>query len=299
MRSWFSLLVPFALTLAGCGGTDEGRLRLERPETSAVDRCRADQGYELLTMLDFEPTAGARLLDDCDPEFVTGCSFYFNYDTDTSPANPDQFLEEPGDGCVRLAVAEDAVVSTSPELGDSNLEPAPIEAERCGADGHALNIVTQNVGMCYGTDGRLGWGAALDVTFGPVLDASDWDGISFWVRQGAAGEKPAIIVQFVDPNTSGALTDPETNEPVCDATDSDPGQVPDSKKCDSFGTAVTLTDEWTFVPIRFDTLHQKGFGVVSPAGRLLTEEIVRMQIFMNAGDADFWMDDIALFRGPE
>lgn len=88
---------------------------------------------------------------------------------------------------------------------------------------------------------------------------------------------------------------------MCDASDPAIGQqaVPDSEKCDSFGTAVTLSDDWTFVPTRFGELKQKGFGVVSSLGRLKMDEINRMQIFMNAGSADFWIDDISLFRTVE
>ena len=75
--------------------------------------------------------------------------------------------------------------------------------------------------------------------------------------------------------------------------------IPDSEKCDAFGTAVTLTEEWSFVPARFAGLRQKGFGVPSVNGQLDTASISRMQILLSAGSWDFWVDDVALFRRVE
>ena len=304
MRVCLPVLGLLSLVSVACGGADEGRFAYVETETEDPEPCDADRGYEFLSVLDFEP----RVLDsgetavtlECNPDLGTSCSFYFNYDTASSPASPAQ-MRERGEDCVDLAVDADAVVTTSPRLGQSNtISSQLIPGGRCGADGYGLNIVTENVGMCYGADGRLGWGAALDVTFsGPPLDASDWDGIAFWIRKSEGGsQKPAFIVQFVDPNTSGT-EDPETGEPAtCDASDPSLGEqpVPDSEKCDAFGSAVTLTDDWSFVAMRFEDLAQKGFGVVSPLGHLKLDEINRMQIFMSAGSADFWLDDIALFR---
>ncbi len=297
------ILLPALVLLApaaGCGGADEGRPSYDPVhEFEAIDQCQVAEAYEFLPMLDFEPhmTGGDVSLNArCDPQFLSSCSFYFNYDVDSSPPNPSSGLDK-GDDCIERAVRKDAEVSTSPRLGAQSISGEEIDAERCGGTGSALHIVTENVGMCYGSDGRLGWGAALDVTFSPPLDASEWDGISLWVRQGEAGEKPAFILQFVDPMTIGTLD--EDDEPLyCEARDarSDGRPIFDFEKCDSFGTAITLPDDWGFVPIRFDTLQQKGFGELSELGYLQVDEINRMQILIDAGDADFWIDDISLFR---
>lgn len=296
MRADLPALVLLSCLGVACGGTDEGRFAYEAMDTSEVDPCRGDQGFELLSVIDFEPyeVSGASLSTNvqCNPELGSACEFYFNYDYRSSPPNTPRGYPR-GEDCVELAVAEDAEVTTLPRIGQATFQSQEIPDGRCGNAGHGLNIMTENVGMCYGTDGRLGWGAALDVTFAP-LDASDWDGIGLWIKRTPGSEKLAFILQFVDPNTAGA-DDPETGDSaLCDA--SDPSTAPDSQKCDSFGAAITLTDEWSFLAVRFDDLAQKGFGVVSPLGHLKLDEIIRMQIFMNAGNADFWLDDISLFR---
>ena len=323
MRTCLPLLVLFGCGgLVACGGSDEGRPAGASfgQKPAEVDYCSMDEGYEFFSLLDFEPHAveGESTLShnaQCNPEISDQCgglddqkqpqqqccSFYFNYDTASSPANSDLTRSLPrGEDCRQLAVPADARVFTSPRWAQSTIEAQEIEGGQCGQEGYGLHIITENVGMCYGSDGRLGWGATFDITFAQPLDATQWDGISLWVKNSPEGEKPAIIIQFVDPNTSGAQ-DPKTLEPTCDASDPALGQqpVPDSEKCDSFGTAVTLTKEWSFVPVRFDSLRQKGYGKVSPLGRLKTDEIVRMQIYMNYGNADFWVDDIALFRSAK
>lgn len=302
MRVCLPVLGLFSLVSVACGGADEGRFAYEETETEDLDPCDADQGYEFFSLIDFEPHAIAggdtSVNVQCNPELASSCDFYFNYDSASSPPNPSRMLDR-GEDCVELAVDTDAVVTTAPRLGQSSIDAQPVPDGRCGEEGYGLNIVTENVGMCYGADGRLGWGAGLDVTFSGPLDASDWDGIALWVRKDAGGsQKPAFILQFSDPNTSGT-EDPETGEPAtCDASDPAIGEqpVPDSEKCDAFGTAVTLSDDWSFVATRFEDLAQKGFGVVSPLGHLKRDEIIRMQVFMSAGSADFWLDDIALFR---
>ena len=301
MRPLLPIVVLFSLTGVACGGTDDGRFSYEETDTTAPDPCEVGSGYELLSVLDFEPrrvSGGVSAQLACNPDLPSSCSFYFNYDNASSPPNPALFGADGAD-CAEL-VDEGTEVTTQPRIG-SNIESEAIPGGRCGQDGSALHIVTENVGMCYGADGRLGWGAALDVTFaGPPLDASEWDGFAFWVKKSEGSSKPAFIAQFVDPNTSGA-ENPDTGEPSCDASEpaTGPPVVPDSEKCDSFGTAITLTDDWSFVAARFEDLAQKGFGVVSPLGHLKVDEINRMQIFMNAGSADFWIDDLSLFRETE
>lgn len=299
MRAYLPLVALFSLAGVACGGADAGRFEYDEPQGTAPDPCEAGQGYEFLSMIDFEPhriAGGTSVNVQCNPELGSSCDFYFNYDTQSSPPNPMRNLERGAD-CVELAVDDDAEVTTQPRVGQSTFEAREIPGGRCGTSDYGLNVVTENVGMCYGADGRLGWGAALDVTFG-ALDASDWDGIALWVKQTAGAMKPAFILQFTDPYTVGSQ-DPDTGEwLVCNASDPAVGSplVPDSEKCDAFGTAVTLTDEWSFVAVRFEDLAQKGFGVVSPLGQLKLDEIVRLQVFMNAGSANFWIDDISLFR---
>jgi hypothetical protein len=308
MRAYVPWLALLFLPQLGCGGADEGRPPDPRMPVSGgeggagFDQCKAAENYEFRTLIDFEPYQlpnGIGELARCDPGLTNSCSFYFNYDEASSPRNSAANLTR-GSDCQQLQVDEDEEVFTFPRIGQQSFPGQEMPDARCGEEGRGLNIVTENVGMCIGSDGRLGWGATLDVTFTPALDASDWDGISLWVKNDSRDGNASFILQFVDPYTSGA-EDPETGEPSCDASDPAVGQqpVPDHEKCDAFGTAITLPDEWIFVPARFSTLGQKGFGVVSPLGRLKQDQIARLQIFIDSGDADFWIDDIALFRAAE
>lgn len=300
MRAALPALALLSLAAVACGGTDDGRVEYEPVDDVELDQCKASKGYEFMSLVDFEPyqvPGGLSHQVRCNPEVP--CSFYFNYDEDVSPPNPTSQPAKPlGSDCQKLAVAPDAVVRTDPSWGAGSFDAKEIGGGRCGEEGSALNFVTENVGMCFDSNGQLGWGAALDITFRPALDASEWDGVSFWVKNSRHGETPAIIVQFADKYTSGTEAAGTDLEPYCDASDPMPDDPvkPDSTKCDSFGLAVTLAKDWTFVPARFEDMAQKGFGVVSPLGHLKTDEIVRMQILVDAGDADFWVDNISLFR---
>jgi hypothetical protein len=144
--------------------------------------------------------------------------------------------------------------------------------------------------MCFGSNGRLGWGGSIDVTLavsgpndpGPGnsegaggagssddnpdlpgsqgYDARAWDGISFWVKKTPGGTNGTLIVTIADPGT----TEPPPGTPGCSSVET----APDAEKCDAFGIAVTLSEEWTFVPALFRSMRQKGFGLPSPLGRL-------------------------------
>ncbi len=299
MRSALAFIVLLGQLAAGCGGADEGRPSNEPlPKRQKFDHCKAAEAYEFLSIVDFEPREVSNGISPrayCNPEVP--CSFYFNYDKARSPANPTTG-DPMGDDCIELLVDRDEVAFSQPRAGGAAPDGQPIGEGRCGEEGSALHVVTENVGMCVGSDGRTGWGASFDIDFSSVstLDASDWDGIAFWVKRGASGGVPAIIVQMVDRYSNGGL--PQSDPHYCNAADPATATEPifDSEKCDNFGTAITLTEEWTFVPARFEDMDQRGFGVVSPLGHLNTDEIYRMQIVIDAGNSDFWIDDISLFR---
>jgi hypothetical protein len=294
-------LVPLGfamnLGLVACGGSDDGRPSGEPESTEALDPCTADEGYEFQDVVNFEPREvgdPARLSYTAFCEATTPCTFYFNYDEAQSPPNPEADRMR-GPECLE-EVNPGALAFSDPVIEMSQVTGQPIEGGRCDTDTAGLRVIAKNVGMCYGPDGRLGWGAALDLNFTPVLDATEWDGIALWVRNSSAA-RIALNLSLADRYTSGA-ENPDTGEPYCKSMDPPAGQPPwrDSEKCDAFGVAVTLTDEWSFVPVRFASMRQKGFGVPSEHGLLDTETISRMQILMSAGTWDFWIDDVALFR---
>jgi hypothetical protein len=298
---FFPVVGPLGLALVACGGEDEGRPSGEHPSTAPLDPCTADDGFEFQNIVNFEPREQGGNVNPnvaCDPTIP--CSFYYNYDDVQSPPNPGHTMPLPRGAECEMQVDPDAVVFMEPRAKQSTFRGQEIEDGRCDMATSGLRVIAENVGMCYGPDGRLGWGAALDITFTVALDATEWDGIGFWIRKSTAG-KVAVNVSVADPFTSGGAINPVTGVAYCNAMDPPAGTppIPDTKKCDAFGIAVTLTEEWSFIPARFGAMRQKGFGVPSVLGYLDTEHISRVQVLMSAGSWDLWLDDFALFREPE
>jgi hypothetical protein len=286
-----------ALAISACGGEDNGRPSLTRDtDVPAVNQCAQDDGLEFRSLLPFELSGGF------DPTRATcgegvGCSFYFNYDLTQSagteaplPRCPDATTDPPTPTCPEGALTETSVaVMGTPAVSE-------LPEARCGEAGHAWHFTAKDLATCLRHETfKIGWGGALDVTFTPdVLNAADWHGISLWARRGQGASGQALILSVVDQFTSGvtcASSDP--------ALQCDPTAIPDSSKCDPFGVVITLRDEWTFFAIEFDDMRQKGFGKPSPNETLDTSGIIRMQFLMAAGDWDFWIDDVSLFRRPQ
>jgi len=301
-----ALIRLFSCSIAGaaaaCGGSsDVPRPSGERVLAAAVDQCALAATYtdtDLITSFD-----SVNGLTQCGKPPDLRCTFYQNEDTAHAPE--DEFGQK-GSDCIDEInrdgqLVESGVVETLTRQTEMT--------DRCGAGTSALHFVGTNVSMCYGTNGRHGWGASYEIDFGTQstkapIDASQWDGLAFWVKKGAGPSQRALIVLAVDTfaaNFQGATEpDPLTGAPVsCVSADplQDPLPEPDSPKCDPFSAGVTLTDDWTFVPIRFADLRQKGFGVPAPDGLDLTK-LLRIQFLVNAGDWDFWLDDVSLFREP-
>lgn len=314
MSCWSRLLLlPALLTvgagLGACGGEDLTRPEAERPIAEDPDYCAiaADEAteYRLLTSFDSMGGNSAARCGTDDPPF--SCQFNFNYDTERSPA--DDTGRAKGDDCVQ-EIRPGSVVQTEPNVGSRIV---PQSAERCGGEQSAYHFTGLNVAMCYGQSGRRGWGGSQELGFKfrdmsgnewPAFDMSEWDGLAFWVKKGAnPNAESAVILLVVDEFAAGQTQreDPETGEFVecgAGAPVAEPAPGIDSEKCDPFSMAVTLTPEWTFVKVRFEDLRQKGFGKRAPHGLDLSG-IIRLQFLITAGDWDFWLDDISLFRDAE
>jgi hypothetical protein len=308
----------FAVGLAAfvaCSGEDRGRPSSERPDAGSQmgEPCEADDGYAFKIITDFEITTATGALQ-CDPgvfvptQDAPTCMF-LNYDRNHSLGGLDC---EPTDAPDRLA----DVVSPGIERG---LGGTPIEGGRCGSPGNGMHVLATDIATCYGSNGRRGWGISVEVLVStsaelgvtgeggaggagsgvagaggaesvrPGLngfDASMYDGISFWTRKGGGDTGDAIIVTVSDPATAG--------DPYCSTLEN----ALDAQKCDAFGVAVTLTDDWTFVAAPFAAMQQKGFGVPSPFVQIDNGNIVRLNFLASAGNWDFWIDDVAFYRGP-
>jgi hypothetical protein len=329
-----TLHLPLGLlvaALSACGGTDNGRPSGKGPDAGAAALpCDAADGYSTQVFIDFEgelrPFAGypdLRTAAVCDA-VCSADAFYFNFDeahSNEDPAEPCGFAGQL-QGCdCQVAVRPDVLPSTDPAVAASLYGREIDGGGRCGVPGKAMHVQATNIANCYGSNGRLGWGAGVDINLaasGPLddgaggtsggeggasgdeanppgsdgYDARGWDGISFWARNGNPGTNSTFIISVSDPGT----TLPPPGQPGC----SDAETAPDAEKCDAFGVAVTLTEEWTFVPALFRAMRQKGFGKPSPLGYLDTGNIVKIQLLLGRpGDWDVWIDDVAFFREPE
>jgi len=287
-----------ALSVSACGGTDEGRPGGTRPGSEPIDQCELVRGMEFLSVADFDPPPGDTpetvRVQQCAPTMA--CFVNYNYDAATTPGM-----------AVASAACPDVQAFSDPKLNDSFLLGRPA-GDRCGTPEYATQIVASNLAVCTNEQGRQGWGGSLSFTYAdaaakPRLDASEWDGVSFWVKRKSPESRIALNFSAADGYTAGYenIPDPFGGEPrSCDGSgntvDMSGRPIADTEKCDGFGVSVTLADDWTFVPVRFAAMRQKGFGMPSPVGHLVTEELVRFQVLVSAGDWDVWIDDIALFR---
>lgn len=320
-RLEYGSFAALALLGVACGGEDRGRPAgaSRGSELPKVDQCAIAARYEAdhRSIVSFEPDPA--LPDDravCELAGAMSCSFYFNYDTALSVGSLNESLNPI---CPRSEPATTNIPTPS------NIPTTPLSEERCGASGSAFRLVATNIATCTRPDtGRTGWGGSLDITLPQTTgfcgdgssclfengrlscadgslcverayDASAFDGISLWVKKGEGPSNSAVIVSVVDQYSGGAG--------FCDQSDPNamPGSppVPDTEKCDGFGVAVTLTDEWTFVPIPFKAMRQKGFGKPSPLGAVDSSHLARIQILLTPGDWDFWIDDLRFFRAPD
>lgn len=292
-----------ALVLMACGGEDAGRPSAEIVQVPPEDPCRRAEDYEYQPIVDFEPRDGSRWAT-CDPAVscqsdATPTAFYFNFDAAHSSPLPDGVTGN----CATTEPFTSSI--TQRDVEDTKIPGGP----RCGSSTSALHLTASNVGLCFGENGRLGWGAALDLNFAPSFDASEWEGVALWVRRGAGPSNAAFTLSIIDqqndaiggdfmsdeaPGCGCKQTDPK-HEPRAWTCYKDPGaDFPDSKKCDAYGAAVSLTDDWSLVTIAFDGIKQKGFGAVS--GPFDASALKRLQLLMTEGSWDYWVDDLSFYR---
>jgi hypothetical protein len=132
------------------------------------------------------------------------------------------------------------------------------------------------------------WGASFGFSFRAddtmSIDASEYDGVSFWAKVGA-DSIDHLRVEIADSSTSPAGG-------TCD----DAGD-----KChDHFGTSITLDTEWQRVDIPFDVLAQQGFG--DPQAESFTAlALYQVQfkfgksLFADDAAYEIWIDDIVFY----
>ena len=292
-----------------CGGTDDGRPSGEPAGRGPpLDPCKADDGYEFQNIVDFEPRRPGRCR--CDRALSRAirrraCTFNFNYDVAHSPE-------------IRPApIAPDGATAVPRSRACTRLpEPRFDAGGRCGEAESRHTPRRDETLRSVRPERRLGWGAQPELTLRRPLgaargfDASEWDGFSFWIEKTVAPRASAFDCATGGRSLHGrdAKLDGSVGRPgALVRRESDPAtdrellvwRIPDTEKCDAFGVAVTLTDEWTLHRrVVSSPCRQKGFGVPSPLGQSRPRSIARLQFLMSAGDWDLWIDDVAFFASP-
>ena len=187
----------------------------------------------------------------------------------------------------RFWVSSDKTESEMEPADGTNSPSVPaLDEERCGESRFALRIYARGLSKYGGAFG-------MSYDYNTPFDASEWDGISLWVRRGPASGTSLFVgvnEQHTDEQGSAAVS--PTAEPFC--LNDAPAE---RNKCDRFGAGVALDEEWRFVAIRFDQMAQRGYGVVAPY--LDVAAIQGLNCGFEVGDWEFWVDDLAYFREPD
>lgn len=322
------LFVALGTPFVACGGEDRGRPPAPvapPPPDGAVGRaCEGAAKYEYLSIIDFEgpPAVGKAPPNgqaprgtalSCNPALgpdgsggeggsggssagaggegavVPVCGFNFNFE------QPSQCEDDP----VSVSLGRQ---STNLAANNPPWVGLEVPGGRCGMPTHAYHLVARNLGVCFNpANGRRGWGSNFSIDLlgdsnrlGSEFDASAWQGVSFWARKGDGPSNDAINILVGDADTSGGdYAEPaESGWTRCSTAD----EPNDSVKCDPFGVAVTLTEDWTLYTIPWATLKQKGYGQEAPDGKINPARIRRFQISTSTGDWDFYVDDLAFYR---
>ncbi len=164
------------------------------------------------------------------------------------------------------------------------LKPVPataIPGTRCGSR-YAINILAGPLTV---------WGGTLGANFGPPIDGTKWDGISFWARVGTGSRTP-IRVELSERHTDEKYEDPDNDGwPICN-----PDKLQDTVRsgCDKFGINLQLSHDWKLYTVPFDELRQKGWGQRAPYFDL--NGLRGMSFLFERGEWDLWIDDVALYR---
>ena len=181
------------------------------------------------------------------------------------------------------------------ETSSQFIDPAGIDSAakmgdgaHCGGGVYAYHMLSQGQDV-WGP--QIGVQTAIDGSNVSNIDVSNWDGISFWVRQG--NDYPeleptgtSLFVSLRDVNTMpGSGCDDASNI--------------DTEKCDPYGWPVGFDRSWRFMVLPFDDMKQRGYGVHEDA--LVRSQVKKLTFSMDIGDGangnwNVWLDDIMLYK---
>jgi hypothetical protein len=120
------------------------------------------------------------------------------------------------------------------------------------------------------------------------VDASDYDGVSFWLRV-VPGSRNTFRISVPD-----RFTDEKSEVdgvPVCQFIN--PKELTDNS-CDKFGRYFLATTDWQFFTIPFDEMRQAGFGKQAPYFDIAN--LLGLALEYKQGQWDYWIDDIGFYR---
>jgi hypothetical protein len=249
-----------ALAAVACGGEDAGRVKYTGGPQGGIgeDPCTADDGYFFAEEQRFDFEKGRAQ------------NWYASND------------KAAGSWMIPKDQASSYKASPIPDDGDAATPPG-----RCGESQQAIWV--QATGL-----GNFG---AIGINFFPdPVDASGYDGISFWARRDETVTPPEAAPQGNTGRTANVMvidqfTTQEGQDSFCKFE-----AASDSEKCDPFGAGIGLGTEWRFFAIRFDAMRQRGFGKPSP--RLDTQALIGVKLEIGPGNWSLWFDDFAFFREP-
>ena len=250
-------IVLLAVGASACGGQGGPRAKktdgLATGATAAVDPCEAlsDYTFQVIQNGEFADGKNEEWYVNYDPSEETGSS---NSQNDHPRPTQTDWV------CPNRDPALDWNYALNFKVWD--LKP-PIDQPPLGLlDG--------------GTPPKGGWGCLIGCNLNNY-DASEWEGISFWIRQEAeAGSVGTAFVSVSDDHTDARAADPVTGAAPCEQ-DSDPETGSTAEQCDSFGMGVAVYTDWTFYALPFAKMRQRGYG-----------KGVSQKVFLEEGLKDLW-----------
>jgi hypothetical protein len=175
--------------------------------------------------------------------------------------------------------------------------PRPIPEGRCGSTG-ALVFTVQR---------RTDWGAGFGEPVA-LIDASGYEGISFWARATGFGKSSGFLFTIHDRNTNvngGVCMEPMADDVAGgDYTYNEGGMIvpvggelPAPGDCgNGFQRVVTAQREWHLHTLPFESFQQTANPNRVPTG---IDRSALYQFAINVpkdSDLELWLDDLALYR---
>jgi hypothetical protein len=164
--------------------------------------------------------------------------------------------------------------------------------------------------LVLSTRGYTDWGAGFgeyQTAMAPV-DASEYEGVSFWARAGGFGTSSGFVLSINDRNTDpGGMvcTEPEVTDVVDGAYTYNEagmvvpvgGELPSASDCgNAFMRVVTLTRRWQLYTLPFASFQQQAQPNRSPTG-IDRSALYQFAINLpNDSIVELWLADLGLYR---